>query len=99
MNDNYRFVNTYNYKLIYIFKIDDESHKGILKIGEATLSTNKMVDELTDNCDDLNDSAKNRIRQYTNTIGVQEDLLFTTLAIDNKNKTFRDKEVHKVLKN
>ena len=99
MNEEFTFVSTYSYKIIYVFKIDDELHKGILKIGESTLNTNKSVSELTDNCAELNDSACNRIRQYTNTIGVQEDLLYTTLAIDNKNRTFKDKDVHKVLRN
>lgn len=99
MNEEFSFVSTYSYKIIYVFKIDDELHKGILKIGESTLNTNKSVSELTDNCAELNDSASNRIRQYTNTIGVQEDLLYTTLAIDNKNRTFKDKDVHKVLRN
>jgi len=99
MNEEFSFVSTYSYKIIYAFKIDDELHKGILKIGESTLNTNKSVSELTDNCAELNDSASNRIRQYTNTIGVQEDLLYTTLAIDNKNRTFKDKDVHKVLRN
>ena len=99
MNEEFSFVSTYSYKIIYVFKIDDELHKGILKIGESTLNTNKSVSQLTDNCAELNDSASNRIRQYTNTIGVQEDLLYTTLAIDNKNRTFKDKDVHKVLRN
>ncbi len=99
MESIFKFVNTYDFKIIYIFKIDDELHKGILKIGEATLNTVKSISELADNCDELNNSAKNRIRQYTNTIGVQEDILYTTLAIDNKNRTFKDKDVHKVLKN
>lgn len=99
MDNNFNFVNTYNFKIIYVFKIDDELHKGILKIGESTLNTNKSIGELSDNCDELNDSARNRIRQYTNTIGVQEDLLYTTLAIDNKKRTFKDKDVHRVLRN
>lgn len=99
MDNNFSFVNTYSFKLIYVFKIDDELHRGILKIGESTLNTNKSISELIDNCEELNDSARNRIRQYTNTIGVQEDLLYTTLAIDNKKRTFKDKDVHRVLRN
>lgn len=99
MDSSFNFVNTYNFKLIYIFKIDDELHKGILKIGESTLNTNKSISELVDNCEELNNSARNRIRQYTNTIGIQEDLLYTTLAIDNKKRTFKDKDIHRVLKN
>lgn len=99
MDNNFSFVNTCSFKLIYVFKIDDELHRGILKIGESTLNTNKSISELIDNCEELNDSARNRIRQYTNTIGVQEDLLYTTLAIDNKKRTFKDKDVHRVLRN
>lgn len=99
MDSSFNFVSTYNFKIIYDFKIDDELHKGILKIGESTLNTNKSISELSDNCNELNDSARNRIRQYTNTIGVQEDLLYTTLAIDNRKRTFKDKDVHRVLKN
>lgn len=99
MDSSFNFVSTYNFKIIYVFKIDDELHKGILKIGESTLNTNKSISELSDNCNELNDSARNRIRQYTNTIGVQEDLLYTTLAIDNRKRTFKDKDVHRVLRN
>lgn len=35
------FENTFEYKLIYIFRINDETHKGYLKIGDATIHTNK----------------------------------------------------------
>lgn len=93
------FNNTFNYKVIYVFKIYDELHKGILKVGESTLKSNIEKEKLTDNCELLNQSARDRIRSYTNTIGVQEELLYTTLAIDNNNKVFKDKNVHKVLKN
>lgn len=98
MNEN-RFNNTFDYKVIYIFKIYDEIHKGILKIGETTLKTNHSIDLLNDNSDELNKAAQNRIKQYTNTIGVQEELLYTTLAITNNKKVFKDKDVHRVLKN
>jgi hypothetical protein len=93
------FNNTFNYKVIYVFKIYDEAHKGILKVGESTLRTNAFMNELKDNCDLLNKSANDRIRNYTNTIGVQVELLYTTLAINHDNKVFKDKDVHKVLKN
>ena len=33
MDSSFNFVSTYNFKVIYVFKIDDELHKGILKIG------------------------------------------------------------------
>jgi hypothetical protein len=96
---NNLFGSTFNYKVVYIFQIYDKAHQGILKVGESTLKSNLPKDELIDNSEELNQSAKDRIRSYTNTIGVQENLLYTTLAINNKNKIFKDKEVHKVLKN
>ena len=34
-----KFESTAKYKLIYIFEIHDEDHKGLLKIGEATISS------------------------------------------------------------
>lgn len=97
MNNN--FESTFRYKLIYVFTIYDNLHKGILKVGETTLNSAKKIDDLVDNCDELNEAAKNRIRQVTNTIGVQEDLLYTTVAINKNRYTFRDKDVHKVLLN
>lgn len=93
------FQNTFSYKLIYVFSIYDDLHKGILKIGETTIKTNKQPNQLYDNCNDLNNAAKKRIRNYTNTIGVMENLLYTTLAINNKKRTFKDKAVHNVLYN
>lgn len=97
--DGNKFNNTFDYKIIYIFKIYDEMHKGILKIGETTLKTHHSLESLADNSDELNETARNRIKQYTNTIGVQEELLYTTLAITNEGKVFKDKDVHRVLKN
>ena len=93
------FKNTFSYKLIYVFTIYDRLHQGILKIGETTLNTDKEINELQDNCEELNNAAKKRIRNYTNTIGVMEDLLYTTLAITDKKGTFKDKDVHNVLVN
>ena len=93
------FKNTFSYKLIYVFTIYDRLHQGILKIGETTLNTDKEINELQDNCEELNNAAKKRIRNYTNTIGVMEHLLYTTLAMTDKKGTFKDKDVHNVLVN
>lgn len=100
------FCDSFEYKVIYIFEINDEAHKGLLKIGDATLQTDKGVDELTANSHDLNQAAMARIKQYTNTVGVSVKLLHTELAIRiiNKDgiptiKTFRDYDVHRVLVN
>ena len=68
MDSSFNFVNTYNFKLIYIFKIDDELHKGILKIGESTLNTNKSISELVDNCEELNNSITSAITKVNKKI-------------------------------
>ena len=109
MNNNHElnFKNTFNYKVIYIFTINDDIHKGLVKIGDATLQTKSTVDILTPNCKELNQAALKRIKSYTNTAGITPILLHTELAIKeeiNKEgfislKAFRDYEVHKVLEN
>lgn len=99
------FQSTFEYKLIYVFRINDEAHKELLKIGEATCNTNKAPTDLIPNCHELNVAAKFRINQYTTTAGIAYDLLYTELAqknvkIGDKAKTlaFRDHDVHDVLK-
>ncbi len=87
----------FKYKLIYIFKIDDAAHKGILKIGDATLKTNIPVKNFPPNCKDLNNAAKKRINKYMNTGGIKFELVYTEIAVTYKGKTFRDYDVHQVL--
>ncbi|NFL75060.1 DEAD/DEAH box helicase [Clostridium sporogenes] len=101
------FGNSFEYKLIYIFEINDEGHKGLLKIGDTTLQTQKSIDNLSPNCKELNQAALKRIKQYTNTAGLSPKLLHTELAIrtekdkDGKTmlKAFRDHDVHRILQN
>lgn len=76
-----RFESSFSYKLIYIFRINDKAHEGLLKIGDATLKTDESVDSLPPNCKKLNQAAKERINSYTNTAGITYDLLHTELAI------------------
>jgi Type III restriction enzyme, res subunit len=86
-------------KLIYVFAIDDEAHKGCLKIGEATFD-NEDISGLEPNSTALNVAAKKRIAQYTQTAGIAYDLLYTEVAIYAANGTimaFSDAEVHRVL--
>ena len=99
------FRSTFEYKLIYIFRINDESHKGLLKIGETTCSTDKEPSELVPNCHILNTAAKDRINQYTSTAGIKYELLYTELAqrectegAKKKVVAFGDRNVHDVLK-
>ncbi len=86
-------------KLIYVFRINDENHKGCLKIGEATCEEGDVL-ELRPNSKQLNQAAKKRINQYTQTAGVAYELLYTELTIFMQNGqlcSFNDKEVHSVL--
>ncbi len=92
------FESTFGYKLIYVFRINDNAHKGIVKIGDATIHYENNIDELKDNCDILNQSAKKRIDHYTRTAGIHYELLYTTIAITSNGKAFRDYKVHDLLK-
>lgn len=106
MADSY--INSFKYKLIYIFGIPDEAHRGVLKIGEATVDTVLPIDQLNPNCSELNKAARDRINSYTRTAGVKYDLLHTELAVRNvpskdgktqELKAFSDHDVHRILKN
>ncbi|MBQ3368631.1 Eco57I restriction-modification methylase domain-containing protein [bacterium] len=95
------FNAAFKYKLIYIFAIPDEDHKGLLKIGETTVSTDKNLEELSPNSKELNQAARERIRQYTGTAAIDFRVLHTELAVRselNRLIAFSDKDVHAVLK-
>ena len=98
------FEKTFEYKLIYVFRINDKAHKGLLKIGEATCSTDKNPEEIVPNSNLLNVAAKKRINQYTTTAGIAYELLYTELARhyitkngQKKLEAFSDHDVHNVL--
>lgn len=97
-----KFEQTYSYKLIYVFSMPYETHKGMLKVGEATLKTGIMPNELVPNCHTLNQAAKARIDSYTKTASMSYKLEYTELALKTEfgySFTFKDKDVHKVLMN
>lgn len=97
-----KFEQTYSYKLIYVFSMPYETHKGMLKVGEATLKTDIMPNELVPNCRTLNQAAKARIDSYTKTASMSYKLEYTELALKTEfgySFTFKDKDVHKVLMN
>mgnify|MGYP004453981049 FL=1 len=94
-----KFTSSLKLKLIYVFRINDAVHKGCLKVGEATCD-NDNVFGLAPNSKALNESAKKRINQYTQTAGIAYDLLYTEPTIYNSKHglcSFNDKEVHSVL--
>ena len=86
-------------KLIYVMRINDAAHEGCLKIGEATCDEQDPT-KLPPNCKYLNDAARARIRQYTQTAGIAFDLLYTELTLHyrgGKFCSFNDKELHNLL--
>lgn len=93
-----RFTSSLKLKLIYVFRINDTAHRGCLKIGEATCE-DENVFGLSPNSKALNETARKRINQYTQTAGIAYDLLYTELTVYNRGglHSFNDKEVHNVL--
>ena len=100
------FLETFKYKLIYVYTIDDEKHKGYLKVGDTDVVSSLTPDQLKPNCRVLNDAARQRIDQQTQTAGVEYSLLYTEVAVRYRNfgdgakvlEHFTDKKVHAVLK-
>jgi len=94
-----KFTSSLKLKLIYVFRINDKKHLGCLKIGEAT-SENEEIWGLAPNSKVLNEAAKKRINSYTQTAGIQYELLYTEVSVySNKGtlQSFSDTEVHNVL--
>lgn len=91
--------NSFRPAVIYIFRINDIEHAGMLKIGMATLPDEAPL-EAAPNSSILNDAARARIKQYTQTAAISFDLLHTESAVAHFNKevfSISDKKVHDVL--
>ena len=67
---NKGFESSFGRKLIYVFAINDDVHKEVLKIGDTTIKTDSSIDSLTKNCKALNKAAKKRIDEYTKTAAI-----------------------------
>lgn len=95
------------YNLIYIYAIDDDTHKGLLKIGQTSFSSSYSIAQLSPNCSTLNQNAHLRIQQQTKTALVSYNLLYTELATrtitmqdgSSQIQAFEDHDVHNVLLN
>ena len=61
------FVETFKYKLIYVYTIYDKKHEGYLKVGDTDVVSALVPDQLTPTCKTLNDAARARIDQQTQT--------------------------------
>ena len=93
-----KYFSSLKLKLIYVFRINDAAHEGCLKIGEATCDDENVIG-LAPNSKPLNEAARKRINQYTQTAGIRYELLHTELTLYNRGglRSFNDKEVHAVL--
>lgn len=87
-------------KLIYVYRINDEAHRGILKIGEASCNSSDNYLALQPNCKELNAAARERINHQTQTAGIKYELLYTEVTAhfrDGGVCSFNDKDVHDLL--
>lgn len=93
------FKKSFEPKLIYVYRINDEAHEGVLKIGEASYDGDDYL-TVRPGSKELNEAAKDRIRHQTQTAGIRYELLHTEITTYYKNKTlitFQDHEVHDCL--
>ncbi len=92
----------YKYKLIYVVRARNDSHKGLLKIGDATLTCSLPRDAVEaaypPDCPGLNAAAEARVREYMRTAGLEWQVLHTELALSGKGGGFRDHAVHNILR-
>lgn len=96
-----------SYQLIYVYTNPDNSHRGLVKVGRASLSSSSSIAQLLPNCAELNVAAKKRIRQQNGTGLNDFNLEYTELAVkvitmaDGSVQTqiFDDHEVHNVMLN
>ena len=93
------FESSLKAKLIYVYAINDESHKDCLKIGETVIEDDDGSN-LDENIELLKQSAHKRIKEQTRTSGTAYELLYVEDTIFRKNHmvfSFNDKQVHKIL--
>ena len=94
------FNQAFEQKLIYVYRINDTAHEGILKIGEASCNAGMAYFAFEPNCKELNAAAKERIRHQTQTAGVTFELLYTEATAFMKGKNlivFQDHDIHDIL--
>ena len=94
------FNQAFEQKLIYVYRINDTAHEGILKIGEASCNAGMAYFAFEPNCKELNAAAKDRIRHQTQTAGITFELLYTEATAYMKGKNlivFQDHDIHDIL--
>lgn len=93
---------TYKYNVVYVYSIDDDRHRGALKIGKTEIDTDpKTGSELTPNCAALRKAADKRIKEQTQTSAVAYNLVYAIKAHftgdDGKEYKYSDTDIHAVL--
>ncbi len=94
-------IATFEYKIIYVYRINDAKHKDLLKVGMTSIEA-ESSDALAADCDALRNKAKIRINQQMGVAAIDYDLLYTELAYfesDGKKYDFADFDVRDVLAN
>ena len=94
-----QYYTTLKAKLIYVFSINDARHRGLVKIGDATLDEATSI-FLPPNCTELKAAARRRIDQYTRTASIPYTLHHAELTLyiqGGQPVSFNDGEVHDVL--
>ena len=94
-------IATYEYPVIYVYRIDDAKHKDLLKVGMTAIEA-ESADLLEPNCDELRQKATARINQQTGTAAIDYDLLYAELAFFEEGGLkyhFADFDVREVLAN
>lgn len=72
--------NAISYNVIYVYEIDDDAHRGFLKIGKTSFSSKKSIEQLPTDCLDLQNAAHNCIYTQTHRAAIQYSLLLSDLA-------------------
>ncbi|MBX6335005.1 DEAD/DEAH box helicase family protein, partial [Candidatus Saccharibacteria bacterium] len=88
---NNRIHATFSYGVIYVYSIPGPHHEGRLKIGSATLLSERPTQT------EINAAAHERIKKQIGTADVPYRLEHAELAIKNNGEYFSDHEVHDVL--
>ena len=94
-------IATYEFPVIYVYRIDDEKHKGMLKVGQTSIEA-ENANMLAPDCDELRNKAIARINQQTGTASIDYELLYAELAFfeeDGVKYHFADFDVRQILYN
>jgi hypothetical protein len=90
--DNKLIHQTFSYGVVYVYSIPGDQHKNRLKIGSATLTTEKPTQEA------INAAANERIKQHTKTADIPYELKHAELTVADDGTYFSDYDVHEILK-